>query len=64
MGPRLDQTKQEARRAGVWISHEVRRDIKDFFRFWAIELVVIAILNVHVGKVVDQVAGTFHQIIH
>jgi hypothetical protein len=60
LGPKLDLTKQEARRAGVWISKEARRDVKDFFRFWAVELIVIAVLNVHVGKIVDHVAGMFH----
>lgn len=60
MGPRYDYTKKEAHRAGIWISHEVRRDIKDFFRFWAIELVVIVVLNVHMGHVVETVASVFH----
>ena len=57
MGPRLDKTKQELYRAGVWTRAEAKRDIKDFFRYWAVELIVLVVLNIRVDHIVEHVAG-------
>lgn len=52
-----ERAKFVARKVAYKAKREIKKDFCDFLRFWWVELMVVAVFNIHMQHVVSVAAG-------